>query len=352
MKRISVAVALLLLIATPSARAAYDPVGGGTAKLTLDKSFASFLAKNKIKLSALQGAKRKGAAYTLPITKGNLDPTIGKGELDTEGTLAFQGNGAKVPLRDITVKTKHSPLVTKVGGSQLKVASSSKLSFTRQGFDSSFQAKALKLSAKAITRLNKKLRPKEPFKTGQLLGELIAKPQPQLVTILEQNQATIVFDSAFLTKLSSRFVSLNPIFPAEHAGPNFTFPIIIGGAIAPDGSEGTLRTGGAIELLQLGGAQVFWKEPWLDLAARSNTAEVDIEPTPAFPGKLGRIGVFDLGASVVSSDSNTRTILIASAPLTLPASTADNLNRAFGAGQAVFGAGEAVGTLSFAAVGE
>jgi hypothetical protein len=65
---------------------------------------------------------------------------------------------------------------------------------------------------------------------------------------------------------------------------------------------------------------------------------VDVEPTPAFPGKLGRIGVFDLGQGAVSSDPRSRAISVANAPLTLQASTAQSCNEAFAEGRAVFGA--------------
>jgi hypothetical protein len=110
--------------------------------------------------------------------------------------------------------------------------------------------------------------------------------------------------------------------------------------------------GGAIELLQLGAGQVFHSEYWLDLGAKSTSAEVDIEPTPAFPGKLGRIGVFDLGQGVVSSDPKTRTISVSGAPLMLTAATAQSFNEAFAADKATFATGEAFGLVSFAAVGQ
>jgi hypothetical protein len=125
-----------------------------------------------------------------------------------------------------------------------------------------------------------------------------------------------------------------------------------GGQIAPDASEGSLRLGGAIELLQLGAGQVFHKEYWLDLGAKSDSAEVDVEPTPAFPGKLGRIGVFDIGVGSVSSDPKSRAISVAGAPLTLTAATAQTFNEAFAGGKAVFGAGEAFGSVGFGALGQ
>ncbi len=306
--------------------------------------------KDGLQLTAKQGAKRRGGSIVLPINGGNFDATIGKGEITQVGTLVFGGSHGKVPLREITVKAKHSPLVAKVGGSQLKVASAAKLSSVRSGFGAKFSAKPLKLTAKVATRLNKKLRPAVPFAAGQALGSLTSTPQPKVATVLESGRATFVFDPAFLAKLESRFVSVNPIFPAEHQGPTFTFPIVVGGQIAPNGSEGTLRTGGTVELLQLGAGQVFWKELWLDMGAKVDSAEVDVEPTPAFPGKLGRVGVFDLTGGAIASDPKARSVTLSGGQLVLEAQTAKTLNDAFNEGKELFKAGEAAGSLSFTAL--
>jgi hypothetical protein len=345
--------ALALLLAVPIAQATYDPVGSGTTKLTLEKSFSSFLKRNGVTLTASAGAKRKGKNITLPVTSGNLDPTLGMGEISQEGTIAFQGAKGRVPLRKVTVKTKQATLIAKVGGGQLKVATSSKRSSARNGFGTKYIAKQLKLTAKVATRLNKKLRPEAPFAQGQVIGTLTTNAQPKLITILEQNRASVVLDPAFMAKMDSLFVSINPIFPAEHpSGPTFTFPVIPGGAISPAGTEGTLRTGGSFEFLQLGAGQVFQHEFWLDLASRTDTAEVDVQPTPAFPGKLGRIGAYEIGAYSASSDPRARTISVSGAPLTLTAQTAQTFNEAFAEGKAVFAAGEALGAVSFVAQGQ
>jgi len=341
-----------LALAAP-AHATYDPVGSGSTKLTLEQSFASFLAKDGITLTATAGAKRMGKSITLPVSAGNLDPTRGMGEIDTEGTVAFQGAKARVPLRKITVKTKQATLIAKVGGSQLKVATSSKRSSARSGFGTRYSAKQLKLTAKAATRLNKKLRPEVPFSQGQLVGTLTTTAQPQLVTILPQGRASVLLDPGFIAKMDSLFVSLNPIFPAEHpTGPTFTFPVIPGSQLAPNGTEGTLRTGGSIEALQLGAGQVFQHEYWLDLGARGDTAEVAVEPTPAFPGKLGRVGAYEIGPGTVSSDPGARTITLSGAPLTLTAQTAQTFNEAFAEGKAAFTTGEAFGAVSFVSQGQ
>jgi hypothetical protein len=342
---LATAVLVLILALTPNAQGAYAPLGSGSAKLVLDPSFASFLAKDGITLAAKQGAKRKGATFALPVVGGQIDPTTGKGEAAAEGTLVFQSKARSVPLRQIRVKATREPLIAKVGGSQLKLATSKQSASVRAGFGTKLTSTKLMLTSKLITRLNKKLRPKVPFEASQLLGTLTTNAQPALVTIEEKGTATITLEAAF--------VSLNPVAPAQRFGSEASFPITVGGAIAPDGSQGTLRTAGDLEFLQLGAGQVFWHELWLDLGARSDSAEVDIEPTPAFPGKVGRVGVLDYTPVAVASDPKKRTISVAGAQLRLSAGAAATFNQAFAQGQPpVFVAGEVFGVLGFGAVGE
>jgi len=346
---------LATLLLVPAAEATYDPVGSGTTKLVLDRGFVAQMKKQGVKVLAKAPARLKAGTVVLPVSGGSLDPTLAKGETEAEGSLLFTAGNRRVPLRHIEAKTKKTPLYAKVGGGQLKVASAKSLSFKREGFGSTFGAKGLALTQKVATRLNKKLRTKDFFTEGQLVGALKTSTQPQLVSILPQGQATLVPDPAFLAKLKSLFVSLNPISPAELSpGPVLRFPVAGGGQLAPDGSEGTLRTAGAIELLQLGAGQVFQREYWFDLGAKATAAEVDVEPAPAFPGKLGQVGVFgiEMARASVSSEPKSRTVSVAGAPLTLNAQTAQTFDEAFAEGKAVFGAGEALGVVSFGAVGQ
>lgn len=343
---------LTLSTLASTAHATYDPVGSGTTRLTLDRAFVSFLKRDKIELLPAAGTAKKGSSFLLPVIEGNLDTTIGKGEIDQAGSLVFKGTRRKLPLKRIVLRTKATPLIAKVGGSQLKVATSRKLSSRREGFGTRFSAKQLKLTAKVATRLNKKLRPKVPFSEGQLLGTVSSEAQPRLTTILPQGKAILVFDEAFVTKMDKHFVSINPIFPAEHQKSVFSLPIIGGGALAPEGSDGELRTGGEIEFLQLGAGQVFWHEQWFEIAERLDGAEVDVEPTPAFPGKLGRLGVLQAAPFQVSSDPSLRTISASNVQLTLTAHTAQTFNEAFAEGKEDFKAGEVAGTLSFTAQGQ
>jgi hypothetical protein len=337
------------LLAPASTQAAYDPIGSGTAKLTLDKGFRAFLKEHGVKLTATKPAKLTAKAASFPAPSGEIDPTLGKGTIELEGELKFSTAKKRLTLKQIMVKTKRTPLLAKLGGGQLKIASGAQIATKRVGFGTHFQARQMKLSAKAATRLNKRLKLKDAFKEGQLIGNLLTKTEPATATVLNKGLATIVFDPQILAKLDALFVSLNPIFPAEHVGPTFTFPIILEGQVAPSGTAGTLRTGGDVELLQLGGGQVFWHEFWLDLGARVDSAEVNVQPAPPYPGKLGRVGVFDLGATPASADPGARTVTLANAPLALQAQSAATLNQAFAAGKEAFRAGEALGTISFTA---
>lgn len=351
MRRAGTSLALLTLaLAFPlAAKAAYDPVGGGVTRIVLDKRFAAFLERAGVSITAKAGAVKRSRALVLPVTGGNFDPTIGRGEVEQEGSIVFRSARRRLLVRKLVVKTTRSPLVAKVGGSQLKVATSTATGSKRLGFGAAFSAGKLALTEKVATRLNKKLRPRQPFVAGQTIGTLVTEAQPLLTSVVPAGRATFVFDSAFLAKLDQHFVSLNPIAPAERFGATFTLPIIAGGALSPDASAGTLRTGGEIEFLQLGAGQVFWHELWFDIGPRAVLAEVDVQPTPAFPGKLGQIPVLSLGGGVPGSDPKTRTIALTGAPLTLGAGTAATFNQAFAAGEEDFKTGELIGALSFAA---
>ncbi len=352
----AVLVLLLALFGTSPAHAAYDPVGSGGIKLTLDKRFARFLAQDGVEVSAGAPARSSGRVMTLPLAGGKLDPTADKGELAAGGTLFFKSARRSLPLRDLVVKANRSPLIAKVGGGQLKLATSPELGAERVGFGLELTAKKLALTAKLATRLNKKLRPAEPFRAGQLLGTLTSVAQPLTVTLLASGSAALTFAPTLLAKLDSLHVSVNPIFPAEHLGTLFNFPIAVGGAISPDGSLGTLVSAGDLEFLQLGGGQVFWHQQWLDLAARSDSAEVNIQPSPPFAGKLDRIPIAALALSGPPLvNAGKRLITVTGASLIMDAATAATFNEVFAKPQGkdgVFVGGEAMGSLSFTAQGQ
>jgi hypothetical protein len=352
----AIALALLALLAlAPFASAAYDPVAGGTTKLSLDKGFLTLLKKNGVKLLGKESAKLKGTTVTFPAIGGKLDPTTSKGFVEHEGALVFQAGKNSIPIKALQLKTtqKHSPFSVKVGGGQLKLASAAKISTAREGFGLKIKTTTLKLSAKVAERLDKKLRMRGVFAQGQTIGSTVTKVRPATVTVQGTGRTSLTPNPETIARLNELFVAVNPIFPAEHLGSAFTFSIF-GGTIAIDASTGTLETNGSLELIQLMGGQVFLHEPWVDLATKTLSAEVDVEPVPTFAGKLGRVAIADLSlaGAAISSNPGARTVTVDNAAATMQAGLAETLNEVFakpkGKGN-FFKAGEPLGIISFTA---
>jgi hypothetical protein len=346
---------LALLLLAPSAQADYDPLGSGTTKLALDKSFLASMKENGVKLAAVSPAKFKAGTVTFPVSGGKFDPLAAKGTIEHEGALLFKAKGGSLPLKALQLKTtqKGSPFSAKAGGGQLKIATAQGLTVSREGFGDKVKVAKLALSAKLATRLAKKLKLKGIVKAGQPLGSSLTQAQPQTIAVAPKGKVELTLAPTIAAKLDSLFVAVNPIFPAEHPGP-FALAIF-GGTIAPDASSGTIETQGALEFLQLGGGQVFWKEPWVDLAAKSLTAEVEALPSPPYGGKVGRLAVAPLAAGSVAADPRARTVSVTGSALGLDAATAALFNEVFAKPQGktgVFVAGEALGMLSFVAVGQ
>lgn len=354
---LAAALTLTCLLASASlARADYDPLASGATKLTLDRGFLGLLRQNGVKLSALAPARLEGGVATFPVSGGKFDPVSAKGTVEHEGALVFRAGNRSLPLKALQLKTtqRHSPFSVKAGGGQLKLGAAKSLAVAREGFGDKVKVSSLSLSAKVATRLNKKLHLKGVFKEGQPLAQALSRAQPQTITVLGKGKAELALDPGIIAKLSSLFVAVNPVFPAEHPGA-FTLPIF-GGTIAPDASIGTLETQGALELLQLGGGQVFWAEDWLDLTARAASPEVTLAPMPPYAGKIGRVPIAALSLSGPAvANARARTVSVSGATLILDASTAAAFNEVFARPQGrdgVFVAGEALGSVSFVAQGQ
>ncbi|HET8565808.1 MAG TPA: hypothetical protein VFL77_04960 [Solirubrobacterales bacterium] len=348
----------LLLVGLPVTAAAassgYDQISSGHTTIALSPSFVRLLSAHRVSIQVGEGARRRGARILLPAAGGEFDPGLGTGTLESAGTIVFAAGRRKVVLRRVVFKAKRSPLYAKVGGGQLKIASAGQLRSKRVGFGVSFTAGRLRLTAKAASRLDKKLRLGRALAAGQPLGTLTAAAQPSTVHLLQQGRLSLAIDPAFFAKLNGLFVSLNPIAPAELGpGPTLSFPVGPESTLAPDAAAGTVKLGGSVELLQLGSAQVFWREVWLEAGAASLAAEADVEPSPPQAGKQpqGPLLALPPGASV-SSDPSRRTIAISGQSATLTAATAESLNAAFAPGTSTFAAGETIGTLSLAVQAE
>ena len=279
-------------VAPLAAVAEYDPLASGATRLSLDRGFLSMLKRDGVRLGAIAPAKLEGGVVTFPVSGGKFDPTDGKGTIEHDGALVFESGNRKIPLKALQLKTtaRRTPFSAKAGGGQLKIGTAAKIAVARDGFGGRVAVHSLTLSAKLATRLGKKLRLRGVFREGESLGSTLTRVQPATTSVIGKGRAELVLDPGIAAKLNGLFVAVNPIFPAEHLGSAFTLPIF-GGTIATDAAAGTIETSGALEFLQLGGGQVFWREGRLELADGSFTSETDTEPSPPYAGKVGRIPI-------------------------------------------------------------
>jgi hypothetical protein len=357
--RLLVAALALLLLAKGSAtaQAAYDPIASGTTTLKLAAGFARTLKAHGITVSGSGGVGVKGATITFPVGGGKLEPVEAKGIVEHPGSLLFKAGGHTLPLRSLQLKStrRTAPYAAKLGGGQLKLATTKALGDERVGFGTRFRAPNLLLTANAATRLDKKLGLPGAFAAGQPLGTAATTAEPSTVAIKASGRAEVSIDPAFAAKLGSLFVAVNPIAPAEHPGA-FTFPIGGGTLALSAGVAATgLKTNGAIELIQVGGGQIFARELEFDLSGSVVAGESQLVLAASGPGPNQGGPIFGLAAGAFTTEPTARTLALSAAPLTLEASTAQAMNEAFCAPihrPNAFAAGEAFGTVSFVAQAE
>jgi hypothetical protein len=329
------------------AAAASNPVSAGEVRIILAKRFSKLLADHHVRVLTRGGASRQGNSLVLPATGGQVEPAGGGGNVEADGSIVFARGRRQLPFRHLRFEAKRTPLLAKVGGSQLKVATAGRIGSGRDGFGTVFTATGLRLTAKVTARLDKKLGLDGALHEDELIGRLKAKAQPATLHLL-QGQVGLIFDREFVGKLDARFVSLNPIAPAALSpGPTLSFPIGAESTLSPGASAGTLKLGGAVELLQLGNAQLFWREIWVQPALAAVLTESDLEPSPPLPGRQAQGPSLSLQADgTVVSDPVSRTINLTGKGVALTAATADTLNKTFCDSEEVFKAGELVASLS------
>lgn len=337
------------------ARAAYEEVGSGATKMTLDKSFLALLKSEGVRVSAESPATVSGGVLRLPVSGGKVDPTTGAGTVEHEGALVLQAGSRRIPIRFLQLKTtrRHSPFAAKVGGGQLKLASATKVAFSRQGFAGKVKVSGLRLSQQVATRMEKKLHLRGAGLAAQPLGSAVTVTDPATIFLQKRGAVALSLDPSIVEKLKARFVAINPIFPAEHIGTPFSFPLL-GGTIAPDAGSGSVEADGSLELLQLGGGQVFIHLPRLEMGPAFATAELDVEPSPPYAGKIDRtpFATMSLAGATRSANAAARTVGIDNGILALTTTTAGAFNQAFAEGKPVFGTGEVLGTIGFTAYGQ
>jgi hypothetical protein len=382
--------ALCALLAFVPFASAANPVGSGSATVTLNNGFKKSLTKKGVKILKVAPTTIKGAKVTFKATGGSLD-SAGAGTVNLAGGLKFKAGKKSTTVKGLVLDTTKKSLTGIVGGKKLKFASVAGFSVTANGFGFNMKIKKLKLTGPAANQLNKKLvlkGKKKAFTANKLIGSAKAEAQPSTLAIKQAGNANLALAPEAAKKLahvgtppfpegaSSVAVALSPVAPTTQTGLNVTFPIGTEGTISPTASAGTVRTVGGLKLTQnLEGVSgkpgdkttLTLGNIWVDMGTKQASVEVIIEnPVTAAAnlGNLGRVSIADinLAGATITSDPATHTISVSNATATLQAVTAATLNQVFieglekaspaFVGQQKFAAGDPLGVFSFSVTTE
>jgi hypothetical protein len=358
------AAALFALLAfAPLASAAPDPVGSGSATVTLNKGWTKYLKTFGIKVLKVSPAKLKGQKLTLKVSGGELDPTNGAGTVKLSGGLKFKAGKKSATVKNLVIDTSKKSLTAKVAGKKMKLASIGGYSFARNGFGVNLTIKKLKLTSKAAKQLNKKTgyakgKPK-PFIGGKVIGKAAAEEQPATVTILPGGTVAFNASQETLNKLKDVETEAKVVAPTTEKGfGNFELPIT-GGSIAPNASAGKVETGGGLILSQVlptGPSTALETEITLgnffvDFSAKTVSVEVVLKSNATEDlnrGPLGRSSVADLTltGATVTADPTARTVTVKDASAALQPIAAEVLEGFVKVYQAYYEAGAYIATCA------
>lgn len=332
---------LFLALAATASAAPRDPIASGATDLHLKKGMLRKLDNLGVTMQAVgNGATSAGSKIGLSVRGGKLDPTDVEGFLENQGGFKFQLGNRGVPVTQLTVNTVKGTVFAKIAKARMQLGTFAPPTFEREGFGSNFKAVKLSLTEKATRRISNRLGLKgsKRLNPGRVLSNLYSTAQPETVLVLPQGNATLAGNASTLAKFAEKGVKtpqdITALAPATKPNAtSFALPIA-GGTLAPDASKGVVETAGGVQILKdtdsldptmrLSNVQV-------DFAAKTVTVQLEILPSPPFPGAAGRTALVDvvLPPNSVVANPIARTISIQGAEARLQASAASTLNDVF-----------------------
>lgn len=337
---VAVAAAALLALA-PSAFATRDPIAGGTTDLHMKKGFLRKLANNQITAQGVGAGTVAGNKIGLSVSGGMLDPTDVQGFLETRGGFKLARGNRGVPITNVTVNNVKLAVFASIAKARMQLGTLLLPTARREGFGANFKSVKLSLTEKAARRISNRLglSPGRRIKGGRTLSNLYAAAQPETVTLLNQGSATLAVSGTALGKFAAKGVKvpegITAIAPAtaEAGKTSFQLPVL-GGRLAPDASKGVVETAGGVQILKKTASlspEVRLKNINVDFGAKAAAVELEILPSPPFPGAAGRSSIVDvsLGPKSVSANPTAREITIQGAEARLQQGAASTFNDVF-----------------------
>lgn len=337
---LGIAALLALLAFVPTAAAARDPIASGSTDLHMKKGFLRKLANAGITVTGLRGGEAAGNKVGLALRGGMLDPTDVAGHVEPQGGFKLSLGRRGVPIYGLSVNTVKGSVYATVAKAHMQLATFAAPVVRREGFGANFKAGQLVLTEKATRRISNRLglRQNKRFEAGRVISNLYVSAQPRTVNLLAQGSVVLTPNQATLAKFAAKGVKLPggiaPIPPATAPSPTtLAFPIS-GGTMAPDGSTGMLQTIGGVQVTKQTDTlspQVRLTNVEVNFGSKAALVELEILPTPPFPGGAGRASIVDLTlpSGAVTTSPGARQITITDAEAKLQAVAATTLDSVF-----------------------
>ena len=371
------AVMAAVLVFSPAALGAADPVASGKLKLKLSGGFKKQLKKNHVKMKP----------RSFKINGGDIDPTTGLGTAELKGKLTFKAGNKKLVYKKLKVKIGKGGYLKGSKGKVFKVKGGKAV---RDGFGADISGLKLKFLKSAAKKINKKLdlNSLHPGNAGKATASNV---QPEKVTLVS-GSSELKPDLGTFAKFAHHCIDpigtgttgedgIAPIPPATAtAAPSFVFPVA-SGQINTDGSGGSALSNGGIQIktnilndnaptagsgcatINQGTPTVLQQtDLTLDLSTKQIQAHIVISGTEnaTLDGDKGVAFIGSVTPSAVTTDPVTRTVSFSNAPAAFNATSALVLNGAFPCdlnsgldpttgctGAFAFVAGDPIGTVSF-----
>jgi len=269
-----IAAAAMLVVAAPAMGAA-DPLKGGSTILNF---------KVKVKKASGGATKTGKNQASLPITGGDLDPTTGKGAVQTGGKVKISKGKKSTTLSAIVAGFGGGSLSAKVGKKKVNLAKITGGTIGRAGFGGTVTGATAKLTKKGAKALNKALGTSS-FKKGKKLAGANTVTVPKSVEIVSGTQTA--HGSTGFGKLATTYTGAAPcanppgtpsnincygkgVSPVPGTGVTasdgasyttpggpITSPVNPGGTLAPDASAGTVKAAGTTKIQKTVSAALY-----------------------------------------------------------------------------------------------
>ncbi|HEX6601965.1 MAG TPA: hypothetical protein VF030_04935, partial [Solirubrobacterales bacterium] len=313
---------LLLAFSASASAAPRDPIASGTTDLHMKKGMLRKLGNLGVTVQAVgTGATSTSSKIGLSVRDGMLDPTDVQGFLQNRGGFKLQLGNRGVPVTQLTVNTVKGAVFAKIAKARMQLGTFAPPTFEREGFGANFKAVKLSLTEKAVRRISNRLglRGSKRLNPGRVLSNLYSTAEPETVTLLPQGNATLTGNASTLAKFAAKGVKVPEGFTAiapatKPTATSFALPIA-GGTLAPDASKGMVETAGGVQILKDTDSldpTMRLSNVQIDFAAKTATVQLEILPSPPFPGAAGRAALVDvvIPSNGVSANPVARTISI------------------------------------------